>query len=81
MFLVLSLLLLLFPNGRLTSRNWSVAALTALIGSVLLTLWWTTQPGPLYLYPSIENPFGIGGTPGTSWKWEAGSAGWSFALA
>src|SRR3712207_6685659 len=61
MFLVLSLLLLLFPDGRLTSRKWSVAALTALIGSVVLTLWWTTQPGPLYLYPSIENPFGIGG--------------------
>jgi hypothetical protein len=35
--------------------------LTAIIGSVLLTLSWTTQPGPLYLYPSIENPFGIGG--------------------
>jgi hypothetical protein len=61
MALVLSLLLLLFPDGRLTSRNWSIAAFTALIGSVLLTLWWTTQPGPLYLYPSIENPFGIGG--------------------
>jgi hypothetical protein len=61
MFLVLSLLLLLFPDGRLPSRKWSVAALTAILGSVLLTLWWTTQPGPLYLYPSIENPFGIGG--------------------
>jgi hypothetical protein len=61
MFLVLSMLLLLFPDGRLPSRKWSVAALTALIGSVVLTLWWTTQPGPLYLYPSIDNPFGIGG--------------------
>jgi hypothetical protein len=61
MFLVLSMLLLLFPDGRLPSRKWSVAALTAIIGSVVLTLWWTTQPGPLYLYPSIENPFGIGG--------------------
>jgi hypothetical protein len=61
MFLVLSLLLLLFPDGRLPSRKWSVLALAALFGSVLLTLWWTTQPGPLYLYPSIDNPFGIGG--------------------
>jgi hypothetical protein len=61
MFLVLSLLLLLFPDGRLPSRKWSIAALTAIIGSVVLTLWWTTQPGPLYLYPSIDNPFGIGG--------------------
>jgi hypothetical protein len=61
MTLVLSLLLLLFPDGRLTSRKWSVVALTAFIGSVLLTLWWTTQPGSLYLYPSIDNPFGIGG--------------------
>jgi hypothetical protein len=49
--------------------------LTAIIGSVLLTLSWTTQPGPLYLYPSIENPFGIGGTPGTSWRW-GGRVGW-----
>ena len=81
MVLVLSLLLLLFPDGRLTSRKLSVAALTALIGSVLLTLWWTTQPGPLYLYPSIDNPFGIGGTPGTSWMCGAGSAGSLFGSA
>jgi hypothetical protein len=53
--------LLLFPDGRLPSRKWSVAALTALIGSVLVTLWWTTEPGPLFFYPSIDNPFGIKG--------------------
>ena len=61
MLVVLTLLLLLFPDGRLPSRNWSIAALTALIGSVLVTLWWTTEPGPLFFYPSIDNPFGIKG--------------------
>jgi hypothetical protein len=61
MLVVLTLLLLLFPDGRLPSRKWSVAALTALIGSVLVTLWWTTEPGPLFFYPSIDNPFGIKG--------------------
>jgi hypothetical protein len=57
----LTLLLLLFPEGRLPSRKWLVAAFTALIGSVLVTLWWTTEPGPLFFYPSIDNPFGIKG--------------------
>ncbi len=61
MVVVLTLLLLLFPDGRLPSRKWSVAALTALIGSALVTLWWTTEPGPLFFYPSIDNPFGIKG--------------------
>ena len=61
MLVVLTLLLLLFPDGRLPSRKWSVAALTALMGSVLVTLWWTTEPGPLFFYPSIDNPFGIEG--------------------
>ena len=45
----------------LIKDEWSVAAFTAPIGSVVLTLWWTTQPGPLFLYPSIDNPFGIEG--------------------
>jgi hypothetical protein len=61
MLVVLTLLFLLFPEGRLPSRKWLVAALTALIGSVLVTLWWTTEPGPLFFYPSIDNPFGIKG--------------------
>jgi len=59
MLVVLSWLMLLFPTGRLPSRNWLVAGLGALIGSVLITLWWTTEPGPLFFYPSIDNPFGI----------------------
>jgi hypothetical protein len=80
-FLVLSLLLVLFPDGRLPSRKWSVAALTAIIGSVLLTLWWTTQPGSLYLYPSIDNPFGIGGRSRDVVEVGAGSAGWLFGSA
>ena len=61
MLVVLTWLVLLFPTGRLTSRIWLVAGLGALIGSVLITLWWTTEPGPMYFYPSIDNPFGIEG--------------------
>jgi hypothetical protein len=61
MMVVLTWLLLLFPDGQLPSRKWSVVALTALIGSVLVTLWWTTEPGRLFFYPSIDNPFGIKG--------------------
>jgi hypothetical protein len=57
--LLVLLVPLIFPNGRLLSRRWSVVAggllvalTAALVGSLLL-------PGPLENSPWIENPLGI----------------------
>ena len=42
--------------GQLPLRTkWSVAGLTAIIGSVLITLWWTTQP-VCRCAPAIRRP-------------------------
>ena len=58
------LLFLLFPDGRLPSRRWRPVAWVAALGSVLLTLGTALTPGTLPSYPSVVNPFGIGGLIG-----------------
>jgi hypothetical protein len=53
-------LAVIFPTGRGHTPRWNrigwfVLAATVVSGVILLI-----QPGPLHLYPSITNPFGIG---------------------
>ena len=74
-----ALLLLLFPDGRPPTRAWWVVAWAAVVGGVLSVLEGATRPGPSWSYPSIENPFAIGG--GARPVLEVlGSVGWLLML-
>jgi hypothetical protein len=59
LLLVLALLPLVYPDGRLLSREWRIVAWGALIGCAMGALVVVTGPGPLDRYPSINNPLGI----------------------
>ena len=54
------LILFIFPTGRAQSARWAwftrFAALSMLATSAVVLV----QPGPLYLSPSLDNPFGVG---------------------
>jgi MFS family permease len=60
-FLTTVLLFLLFPHGRPPSRGWWAVAWAAVVGNALAALSGGTWPGPMYDYPSIDNPFGLEG--------------------
>jgi hypothetical protein len=62
------LLVLLFPHGRLLAHGWRAVVWAALAGGALWALWWATWAQPNYFYPSIDNPFGIGGALGYTVK-------------
>jgi hypothetical protein len=59
-----ALLILLFPNGKLPSRNWRPVVWMAACGTVMLTLWAALGPGPLSFQPTFDNPLGRGGAIG-----------------
>jgi hypothetical protein len=59
-----ALLILLFPNGKLLSRNWRTVVWMAACGTVMLTLWAALGPGPLSFQPNFDNPLGRGGAIG-----------------
>src|SRR5215216_7583185 len=59
-----TLLCLLFPNGRLLSSLWRPVMWTVVGASTTLFVVDAFIPGPLYTFPSITNPVGIGGAVG-----------------
>ena len=59
-----ALLFLLFPNGRLLSSSWRPVMWTAVGAGTTLSVVDAFIPGPLYTFPSITNPVGIGGAVG-----------------
>src|SRR5215213_5736016 len=59
-----ALLFLLFPNGRLLSSLWRPVMWMALGAGATLFVVYAFIPGPLYTFPSITNPVGIGGAVG-----------------
>ena len=58
------LLVLLFPNGKLLSRNWQPVIWLAVCGSVMLALGTALGPGSLSFQPTFDNPLGLGGAIG-----------------
>jgi hypothetical protein len=59
-----ALLVLLFPNGKLLSRNWRIVVWMAACGSAMLALWAALGTGPLSFQPTFDNPLGLGGAIG-----------------
>jgi hypothetical protein len=58
-FVPLSLLLLLFPDGRLPSPRWRPVAWGVLLGSAGGVVGNALKAGPLVDFPQIANPFGV----------------------
>ena len=54
-------LFFLFPDGRLPSARWRPVLWGASIVAALATLGSAIEPGRLFTFPTVENPFGLGG--------------------
>jgi hypothetical protein len=56
-----SLLLLLFPDGRLPSPRWRPVAWGVALGTAGVVVGYALEAGPLVDFPQIANPYGVGG--------------------
>jgi hypothetical protein len=61
---LLTLLLLLFPDGRAPSPRWRPVGWLAVAAMALLVVGYAFAPGPLEDYPRVDNPIAIGGAAG-----------------
>jgi hypothetical protein len=64
MFILIALVLILFPDGRLPSPRWRLVAPAGVIGIGLAVLGGLLEPGPIEPLPAYTSPFGIPGFPG-----------------
>jgi len=58
---IAAVLPLFFPNGRLPSRRWRWALWVSATGILLGTIGLAVQPGPLFLFPGVTNPYSAPG--------------------
>jgi hypothetical protein len=61
---LLTLLLLLFPDGVAPTRRWRPVGWLATLAMGLLIVGYALAPGPLEDYPRVENPIGVDGPAG-----------------
>jgi hypothetical protein len=50
----------IFPTGQAQSPRWAKIVRLAWPGMVLFSAALLLQPGPLHLFPTLQNPFGVG---------------------
>jgi hypothetical protein len=65
-FFLVMLVPLLFPDGRLMSRRWTVVAALLLLSAAATLIGVVTKPGPIEGMPAFDNPLGmrtLGGLP------------------
>jgi hypothetical protein len=58
-YLLVTLLLVAFPDGRLPSPRWRPVVLLAVAGFVLSVLANLFTPGPQFVFPQHDNPLGV----------------------
>jgi hypothetical protein len=63
-FLLVVLLLLVFPDGRFLTRRWRGVGIAAGVTAALLAVAVAFDPGPLYTFEAVPNPLGIDGVGG-----------------
>ncbi len=63
-FIIVAMILILFPDGRLPGPRWRWTAVVAVVGSLASLVGFTLAPGPLAAFPGIVNPIGVDGFPG-----------------
>lgn len=63
-FILVALILLVFPDGRFPSPRWRWLGWVAAIGMVAALIGFGLRPGALAAFPSVDNPLGIPGFPG-----------------
>jgi hypothetical protein len=61
---LITLLFLLFPDGRPPSRRWGAVIWLTAAAMAFLTLGYMFAPGELQDYARVQNPFGLEGTAG-----------------
>jgi hypothetical protein len=57
--------MLLFPDGRLTSRRWRIVVWVTVLGATITALGMAFMPGLLLTHRYVDNPFGIVGVSGS----------------
>ncbi|MDP9440244.1 MAG: hypothetical protein M3P49_16130 [Actinomycetota bacterium] len=60
-YISVSYLFFLFPDGRLASARWRPVFWAVSIFAVVAAFATALEPGRLYSFPTVENPFGLGG--------------------
>jgi MFS family permease len=64
MFILVALVLTVFPDGRVPSRRWRAVVPIGLVGIALAVIGAGLEPGPIEPLPAYRSPFGVAGFPG-----------------
>ena len=63
-FILVAMILILFPDGRVPGPRWRWTVVVAIVGSMATVIGFVLDPGPLAAYPVVVNPIGVTGFPG-----------------